>query len=146
MSSVLDVKRALETQLLAYVTAYPISVAWESIDFVPAEGEAFLDPTFKPTRPRQRELVGSATRDRFEGFYQINIVQKKGLGTNTIDQHYEQLTSYFNRGIGLTYVNADSDTVLVEINKFYIGDLNEDSPPWAFKPVYVEWRSDIQVG
>ena len=145
MSTVIDIKRALESQLLTYATAHPIPVAFESVDFEPEEGATFLDPTFKPTRPRQRELIGLQTRDRFEGIFQINIVQKKGSGTGQIDVVYEQLIEYFNRGIGITYTTILGETVLVEINRFYIGDLNEDSPPWAFKPVFIEWRSDILV-
>lgn len=146
MAFIPDIKKALESQLLAYTTIYPIAVAWESVDFTPEEGEPYLDPTFLPTRPVQLELQGSLTRDRVSGIFQINVVQKKGLGTSNIDTQFQQLSLYFNRGTAINYTTDRYEDILVEINRYYMGELNEDSPPWAFKPIYIEWRSDILTG
>jgi hypothetical protein len=143
MGYVTDIKRAFETSLQTFATTNSINVSWESVEFEPEESETFLDPSFLPTRPIQKELIGANTRSRYTGVYQINVVTKSGLGTSNLYEQYEALLSIFSRGTALTYTSSDGEEVLVEILKYYMGDLNEASSPWCFIPIYIEWRSDI---
>jgi hypothetical protein len=148
MASLTDIKKTLDTALQIYATAEGIRVSWEGISFLPDEGETWLDPHFMPTRPVQRELVGRNTRDRFEFYYQINIVSKAGTGLNAMYTHYAGLQGVFNRGTALNYTNGSGENILVEINRFYSNELQNDTTtsPYMFYPVFVEGRSDILIG
>lgn len=146
MAQITDIKKCFDTYLNTYSTGSGIRISWQGVSFTPTESETWIDPHIIYTRPIQRELTGSSTRTRQEGYLQLNIVTKAGTGMNAIDEQYEALEAIFGRGTALTYTNGSGETILVEINRYYMESLDESESPWMFLPVFVEFRCDLLVG
>jgi hypothetical protein len=147
MASLNDIHRAFRSQLNTYSTDNSIDVAWEGISYSPTEGTLYVEPYFLPASPRQVELIGPSTQDRFEGIYQLNIIDWKTKNTiNNIEDQYDLLQTYFGRGTVLSYTNGSGEGITVEINRYYSSDLDKSDDVLLTLPISIEWRCDLWIG
>ncbi len=147
MASKNDIHRALRSQLNTYSTENGIAIAWEGISYAPTEGVLYVEPYFLPASPRQVELTGPTTRDRFTGIYQLTIMDWQSKNNiEGIEDQYDLLQTYFGRGTALTYTNGSGEEVTVELLRYGSAELDKSDDVMLSLPVSVEWRSDIWVG
>lgn len=136
MATQADIEAVLNTQMAAYVAAYPIDIVYPNTAYTPVIGTNFLEVYTLHAETFQSE-IGQSSRNRAVGIYQININVPIGEGRYQSNLIAEQLQQYFKRSTVLTYNNVD-----LILTKFYFGSETKTGS-WYTQIINVGFRSDI---
>lgn len=136
MSQQLDIEKALNYQMEAYNTAYPIDIVYTNTKYSPTKGTSYFNVDTIFTIPEQVE-VGTSGQNRCLGVYQVIVNTPSGNGKYAIMQLIEQLKEYFKRGTSISYGSFP-----VRITKFYLGPMFSETD-WFRQIVNINFRADI---
>lgn len=133
----LDIETAFEVQLSATAQTIPIDVAYPNVVYVPRQGRPFIKPILFPGR-QSSVGIGTDTRNRHLGIYQIGIWQPSSETKGPIQTVVNALKSVFKRGTVL-----ELGELKVRILRFRLEAFVEDSD-WVTQFVRIEYRADLE--
>lgn len=102
--SVIDIERALLTQVALIDLTPDLPVAWPGLTFDPSvDGPAgYISVDILPSAPRQIDL-GDAALNEYRGQAVVQVFSLRGIGHIKARDTAEQVALYFSRGEVLTF-------------------------------------------
>jgi hypothetical protein len=126
---------ALAARLDAFVSAYPIDVAYPNINFMPRPRMPYLRPWMLPAPTISASLIAPGSMD-FKGIFQIDVFWPAGQGLIQALEKSAAIIAHFAT-TRLIY----QDGFAVQINEAPYASPAMQEPGWVHIPVSIRFRA-----